>query len=744
MIRFTVVNGSLTPSLPADATEQEKTTASLIATKLNSVQSTSANYKQLIEGINRDLQAQNLPAKDFIDKQTVGDIEAFYEKAAGVTPWDSAKQGTDLAQFDATFYSGLVPEKVQAWKDANTAISFAGQTIADVDITKRYPDLNSYLHADYTFVGAPAGLPGKQRELTAYTETLRPPTDREQQILRETLLGVSATQPSSLAELASQNYVDVQGEQAFGALTADVLKQTLDEYSANLKKDQMGALFRGMGLPDTNLIKQDIKNAILGDLGSGGFTAFGKGLSSSLDKSLGLGSSVKYNWQEWFDRTLAERYRTMQEIKDPEDATKTYQIEKEFANQFIDNYLKPRFDTSKSISEFISYMDVAANEQNVLQTQLASSALKDFANKQAETFLTDLGTKTTTKDFDPRFYVNPELLSGTDVTSKASLYASQKEDVNAAWENRNAETAVANGRTWAQLAYEYGLDVNNKDDFARLHYEVLGKNKGYDPVADSYTRNDLANFIQQDLATALQNEKTSYSNPVFVDFVSADAKANELVGTLNVAALPPELKTRLAELGVNETEDPIEKVRESLADILRTDPALQIRTEIQALNEQNIKPTQEQLGIGYIQRDTDEKTTAPTGGTALFSIFQKAGYSGTESEFYRDFFPDATEEDKNLGQTKGTVSTAGGVQGLFGFSGFDSSDPFAAIASIEKMFSDTGDTQDTTPTKADYFSIFQDEEDAGAPSYFKIGTSATPKKTTSSQSFLGDFSSFFG
>ena len=745
MIRFTVSNGRLTPAFAEDVTSQEKEAAELIAARLNAFQGSAGNYRTLMEGIDRDLQTKGVVPKDIIDADTIGAIESFYEKAAGIKPWDSTKQGKNLADFDAKFYAGLVPEKAKTWKEASKAVTFAGQKIADVDITKQYPDLDSYLHADYSFVGSPAGLPGKQRQLTDYQETLRPPTDRERQILRETLLGTSTEQPTSLVELSTQQYVDRQGEQTFGALSADVLKQTLDQYSKTLKQEQVSALFQGMGMPDVNGFKQDIKNSIIGDLGGGGFESFGQGLSKSLEKSLGIGSSVKYNWQKWFDETLAERYRNMQEIKDPKDAATTYKIEQEFANKFINDYLKPRFDTSKSITEFASYMDVAENDQNVLQTQLASSALKDFANKQANNYLSDLATKTTSKAFDPKFYLNPELLSGTDATSKANLYAQQKASVNGAWENRASTNAVKDGKTWAQWAYEYGLDVNNKDDFARLHYELVGKPQGYDPVADSYTRDDLASFIQKDLATALQNQKASYSNPVFLDFVSAETKTQELVDKLNLKDLPKEYLDQLKGVGLDPDETPSEQVKAYLSEFLRTEPASEIREKIRILNEQQIKPTQEQLGAGYIQRDTDEKPKAPAGGTALFNIFKKGGYNGTESEFYRDFFPDATEEDKNLAKVDGKLSTKGGVQGLFGFSMPDMSDPFAAMSSIGSMFEDSSAQEPELPTKKSYFSIFTDEKDEGAPSYFKIGSSKTTvNKSPSAQDFLGSFGSFFG
>jgi hypothetical protein len=478
-------------------------------------------------------------------------------------------------------------------------------------------------------------------------------------------------------------------------------------------------------------MKQDIKNAILGDMGAGGFLGFGsktdldKGLSKTLDKSLGIGSSVQYNWQKWFDETLSKRYEEMSQITTPGKAKETYELDKAFAKSFVKDYLKPRFDNSKSISEFISYMDVKENEQNVLQTQLASNALKDFSKQQAQAFINQLGGQTLQREFDPNFYWNPELLSGTDVTNKKPLYEQQKQSVQSAWDSRNSDVAVKDGKPWAQLAYEYGVDLENKNDFARLHYSVIGKDKNYDPVADTYTRQDLANFIQKDLTKALQDKKTEFGNPVFLAFVTAEQKAKQFVDALNVSELPADLKKQLNKLGINEKLDSTEDVKEGLMGILRTNQAIDIRERIKELNEQRIKPTQEKLGFGYIQREGDEKVEAPTGGSALFNIFQKAGYSGSESEFYTDFFPDATEEDKNLSASDvGKASTAKGAQNLLGFSMPDFSDPFAAIGSLDKMMADdsTKKKETYTPTRSRFFDYFPDEEDEGAPSYFNMGS----------------------
>lgn len=725
MIRFAVNNGIFSPALPQGATMAEKEAATRIASSLNYVANGNTDYKSLLENLDRTLTAENIPYQQYVDNQTISEIENFYQTAKNIQPWNSSQQGIDVNNIDFNFYKGLVPDKVAKYQDAATAVSFGGKKIQDIDITKQYPDLNSYLHADYTFTGAPSGLPGKPKQFEEYTETLRPPTDQERQILRETLLGRTQEKPDSLADLTAQNFVDAQGERAFGALSSDVLKQTLNEYNKALKQQQMTDMLQGMGLPSTNDFKQNIKNAIIGDMGGGGFLNLSEGLSKDLDKSLGIGSAVAYNWQKWFDDTLAKRYQTMQEIKDPADAQKTYKLEQEFVNNFINDYLKPRFDTSKSISEFISYMDVKKDEQNVLQTQLASSALKDFANRQAETFISTLGSQATSRSFNPSFYRNPELITGTGDQQKQNFYNEQKTSVETSWNERQTDNKIKDNKTWKQLAYEYGVDINNQDDFARLHYEVLGKARGYDPVADTYNRQDLAAYIQGDLTRALEAEKASFGNPTFLKFVSAQSKAAELVNNLNIANLPDDLKSKLKELGVNENTDPAETIKETLIQVLSTDPALEMRERINELNEQRIKPTQELLGYGYIQREEDEKIETTTGGSALYNIFKRAGYGGNENEFYTEFFPDATEEDKNLmSPSLGKAATKEGIQNLTGFSLPDFSDPFAAIGSLSEMMEsdNTKSKEIYRPQKSTYFSYFEDEKDEGAPSYFNMGT----------------------
>jgi hypothetical protein len=59
----------------------------------------------------------------------------------------------------------------------------------------------------------------------------------------------------------------------------------------------------------------------------------------------------------------------------------------EFARDFIDDYLIPRFNTSKSMDEFVEYLDVSQEEQNPFQTQDMLNATSQVANLRAQAIL---------------------------------------------------------------------------------------------------------------------------------------------------------------------------------------------------------------------------------------------------------------------------------------------------------------------------------------------------------------------
>jgi hypothetical protein len=243
----------------------------------------------------------------------------------------------------------------------------------------------------------------------------------------------------------------------------DVLKQATQKLLEEKKKESTLALFRGLpGYDEVFSVNENLANSLLGDTGVGGILSMTQGsdktqefFENQISQFTGISSNFTlYNWQQWFDNTLVKRYEETKEIMSPEEDCKTLKIEQDFAQSFIDEYLKPRFDQSKSMDEFFSYIDVKEEEQNVFQTQDAVNALKDVANVRAKLFYDQIKSASGS-GFDVDFYFDPAV-DANDV--KAELYQKQKDEVGKDWEDaKNKGDSVKVGKnTWNQWAYYYG------------------------------------------------------------------------------------------------------------------------------------------------------------------------------------------------------------------------------------------------------------------------------------------------
>ena len=239
-----------------------------------------------------------------------------------------------------------------------------------------------------------------------------------------------------------------QQQKMFGALTSDSLKQAAFQLQQAKLKEQEFDFYSGLpGLNEVLTVNESIANSILGDTGVGGIFGWmgdtGK-QQENLEKSLFAATGVPsrsnsvYNWQKWFDEELLKRYEGGLEVTDQLDEDVVYNIDAEFAQDYIDRYLKPRFDTSRSMSEFVSYMDVKQNEQNVFQTQSALDSLRDIADVRAKAYLD--GIKSTDPlNFNAEFYWNPQG-NFAEGDPKIERYERQKNELTADWET--AKTKV--------------------------------------------------------------------------------------------------------------------------------------------------------------------------------------------------------------------------------------------------------------------------------------------------------------
>lgn len=95
---------------------------------------------------------------------------------------------------------------------------------------------------------------------------------------------------------------------------------------------------------------------------------------------------------------LEEKIKT----KDEELATQGYEVEfggkkymysADFMRNFIDDYINPRFNYSKSMAEFKDYLDVSDTGETLLSTQTVATAIKEYGEKTAKMYLDYLQTE---------------------------------------------------------------------------------------------------------------------------------------------------------------------------------------------------------------------------------------------------------------------------------------------------------------------------------------------------------------
>jgi hypothetical protein len=532
-----------------------------------------------------------------------------------------------------------------------------------------------------------------------------------------------------------------QQQQMFGALSQDSLKQAAAELQKAKLQEQQYDFYKGLpGLNEVMSINESIANSILGDTGVGGI--FGwmgdkektkEGLEKSLFGATGVPSrsNAIYNWQKWFDGELVKRYETGLTIKDPLDPSITYEVDAKFAKDYIDRYLKPRFDNSKSMSEFVSYMDVKQNEQNIFQTQSALDSLRDIADIRSKAYLD--GIKSTAPlNFNSDFYLNPQGNFSPD-DPKYQTYLKQKDEVAKDWElaktKGDTEKVPGTDWTWNQWAYYYGLNPADKDQFAKLHYQVKGAAAGFDPAKDLITLKDADDYIQNKILPEITNEKLKIGDITFLNFVTPEEFADKLLEGISPGEQKEEWDKLLKTLGLSEKDMGIAEVKEYIIEAFRTGAAKEIRESIKYLNEKKLTPTQERLGVEYIERPGDAAPIDDPNATALYKIFKNAGYQGNEDEFYSQFMTDVDRSEMEL-----VTQANKGMQASSLFSGLSSKDPFESLVSIQGLF-DEGDKSKTTDTKEkpapSYFKLFEDEKED------------TDYKSKSGQKILGEFTSLF-
>ena len=687
------------------------------------------------------------------DSSNINDIFDSYNdfyKAEKIKYWDGTKVGAQppAGKFSGSYYLENNKELQAAWDEAKKK--------GDLDILETYVNPQNYAQYSYTTVGKKSGKRGNAAEeldeAKKYIEDK--PTDAEIQGIKDKQLGIKyetlkGTEPGTALETATSEKIgaDIKKKtKQFGALAQDVLKETIDEMKKAKQKETMMSTLQGMsGFSDILNITGNLTNSILGDSGIGGYLPSAK---KSIEKLVGGitgdNTSTIYNWQQYFDNTLTSKYD--KDIKlgliTKKEAEQQIEIDKEFGKKFVNEYLKPRFDQSKTMSEFTEYIDVFNKDediQNPFQTQDILNKAAEVGLKNSQVYLDQL-KKLTDSKFNADFYFDPSNNLISEEAKKleassglAAKYAAQKKAVAADWEEAKKQVKAKNGY-WYQQAYKYGVDnINDKAAFAKLHFQTKGLAAGYDAAEDTWSALKNQEYIYTTILPAIQAATDKMS--IFGNFVKPEAYAE---GLLKAQGVNPLDKTTwgkvLTSLKLDSFDGSYDDLKNYIADNFKTVSAGELEKQIKALQEEGITPTQKELGAFFIEKD-EYKVDAAEGQTELFKIFQKSGYKGTEKEFYTDFFPDVDyEEQKQLSKlSKGST---------YDLIGIDADDPFAAFSSIDKLLGD----KDGGFT--DIFSMDDDKEDDYYSGAFTIGLDDDDKKTSttkskSGSSILSDFTKYF-
>ncbi len=696
-----------------------------------------------------------------------------------VTPWDYEAQGINppVGGFDSKYYltENQGGQNLQGtWNNAVLN--------DDLDITVRYGNQGTFAWNSYSTTGKAAGYRGNAAVATAESDAYREDfqknfTDAERQLIRDNQLGLTGERISNGEPIRTVNWEDNVGgdletiiggsiaqkelteQDKFKGLGLDMQTAAVNELKKAQQRERELDIYKGLpGFSEIFNMNATLSNAILGDSGVGGILGTmgvnTSSLSENFEDQIGQYTGVnfnssEYNWQKWFNDTLIKDIENKGEVlgfgvdydQDTgevtigDERTTVYQLEEDFKKNFIDNYVTPRFDLSKSMDEFISYVDTIDKEtdQNIFQTQTAVNALRDIAALRAENFYSSLETQVGgayEKSFDPDFYFNPgdSAKYGTVNDDKKLAYKAQKDTVAADWQkakdNPNAvaisltakeaeEFGLSGGRTnvtWADLSYLYGLDLQDKASFARLHYDQVGRGENFDPARDVVTDSDVKDFINNNVLSAVDDARNEFGDSPFLEFVTPEEFANEILEGIDPLENKEEWKELLELYGLDESAT-LNEVKEYILESVRTGAAKDIREGIKYLNQKSKKPTQKELGVTYIERDEDAQPEEDPDADALYKTFKNAGFGGSQEEFYETFMPDMDRTDIDM--------ITQGLEGLQ-FKGADMSDPFTALGSVQGFLGDEstdlfGTSSDNEDREKDnepgYFDLFADEKD---------------------------------
>jgi hypothetical protein len=425
-------------------------------------------------------------------------------------------------------------------------------------------------------------------------------------------------------------------------------------------------------------------------------------------------------------------------LRDENGNIRAVNVDSQFARDFINDYLRPRFNASKSINEFINFINVDEEFQNPFQTQTTQDALNNLATQKTQEFLNNL--KPVNETFDAQFFENPffnrpveeqKAADGSRYERKLEFqkdfFASELKKAQAG-DPKYINALLTRGvSVEPSLTFDGSLVYSiDKAGFARTLFDITRGGKDIEgneilldgaPITFAAFDNPIdpdriKQFQNFDLIPSLIGQVERDGTSVFGDFISPEEFTE---GVLDDAGIGPNTPAG-RQLALAGGDDELDDIRNTISSVIAGDQTVELRERIKELADAGEEITQKTLGVDYIERETD-KEGAGRAGDGLFGIFQQAGFRGTEKEFYESFFP---------GQSKEEVKAEFGDFDLL--SGLNTSSPQAALSSIGSFLDEP-----LTPPSPDSFSDFDNTNN-------RIGT----RKSRSGQSFLDDFTSDLG
>ena len=744
-----------------------------------------------------------------------------YYASERVDTWNGQTDGGTydlIGQFDTNYYLNEYGDSRGLNNKWKTATQYGDPSNIldpnnDLDVTARFGSIENMAWYDYSTDGQSSGARGSSasdaaKETAAdYDESFNALTDAEQQAIRDRIFGLTGQgttidwaenilDPYSdatasflegkVAEIFSE--ADLEQQDKFKGLATDVLKKSVDELRKQQQKERELDVFRGLpGFSEIYDSNKTLVNSLLGDSGIGGYLGMmgveTRDIASELEETLGnitgIGNNnAEYNWTKWMNETLKPYYENLEQIEGErldEDGNPivydlTEEENQEFISKFINDYITPRFNMSKSMSEFVSYLDTLdEDEQNIFQTQTAMNKLKQTAELSAKQKFNELANNSDLGKFNVDYYFDPTtaLDSATEeqlendymnVNTQRARAEQQRDAVARDWatakSNPSSKAGLpenARAYSWEQWAYFYGVDINDKNQFAKLHYMVAGQANGYDPAQNVVSFDTVNEYFNDVLLPLVAEEKLSLDDAAFLQFSTPEEFASALLEGIDPTQNAEEWKEVLEQFGIEDLDASMDEVKQYIKEAFETGEAQAIRENIKFLNEKKEQIDQKTLGIDYIERDPkeilgeegdievgsqewkdllksfdlpedltygqasmalrnieriDEENSNP-----LYEIFKQNGYAGTPDEFYNDFFPDASDEDLADLNFLGTA-----LQGNMSLKNL-SSDPFTAMSQFEGFMGGTdkdlyGTESDSDfETESNYFDLFPDEKD---------------------------------